>query len=92
MILVDVAIGFIPAIAVFGALIMRMEFTERWPVALLGSAAVCGHFRPRTRRPLAPFPPGRRARMAAGVDRAAVRGVEREAILTARRLSETIHL
>lgn len=33
-------IGFVPAIAVFVMLIMRAEFAERWPVALVTAAAV----------------------------------------------------
>ena len=35
-----VLIGFVPAIAVFVMLIMRAEFAERWPVALVAAAAV----------------------------------------------------
>ena len=34
-----VLIGFVPAIAVFVMLIMRVEFAERWPVALVAAAA-----------------------------------------------------
>jgi len=34
-----VLIGFVPAIAVFVMLIMRAEFAERWPVALVAAAA-----------------------------------------------------
>ena len=33
-------IGFVPAIAVFVALLMRAEFHERWGVALPAAAAV----------------------------------------------------